>query len=141
ATDKNAEERAAAAKELGRMGAWDAVPALAAALKDPSVGVRSSAIDSLLKLEDKAKDAAPALKEVLVDRDFTVRYNAVVALKNMQAATPAELAAPIRSLVDEATGEKDRAGAVRMLVSLGLEDPTSRKTLLDMLEHHTSEVR
>src|SRR5712692_2819004 len=63
ATDKKAEERSAAAKELGDMGAWDAVPALAAALKDPSADVRAGAAYALVKLKDKAKDAAPALKE------------------------------------------------------------------------------
>src|SRR5262245_36667148 len=98
ATDKKAQVRADAAKELGDMGAWDAVPALAAALKDPAGEVRVAAAYALVELKDKAKDAAPALKEALTDRERLVRYNAVVALHNMEAATPAQLAGPIASL-------------------------------------------
>ncbi len=138
ATDKKADARADAAKALGEMGAWDAVPALAAALKDPSPDVRAGAAYALVKLKDKSKDAVPALKDALGDRDRLVRYNAVVALHNMEAATPAELAAPIASLLDGAG--KDET-VVRMLVDLGFEDPTARKTILDTMEHGAPDVR
>jgi HEAT repeat protein len=140
ATDKKAETRAAAAKELGEMGAADAVPALGAALKDPSADVRAGAAYALVKLKDDARDATPALKEALADGERTVRYNAVVALSNMQAATPAELAVPIRSLL-ETSDDKDRARAARMLVRLGLDDATARKTILEALEQESPEVR
>jgi HEAT repeat protein len=140
ATDKKSEVRADAAKELGSMGAWDAVPALALALKDPSAEVRASAAYALVELKDKAKDAVPALKEVLGDRDRLVRYNAVVALHNMEAATPAELAAPIASLLDPAKKEDIEASAT-MLVELGFEDPTARQAILGAIEHGTPDVR
>ena len=53
-TSKKPDERAAAAEALGDMGAWDAVPALAAALKDPDAHVRVSATYALAKLKDAA---------------------------------------------------------------------------------------
>ena len=140
ATDKKADVRADAAKELGDMGAWDAVPALAAALKDPSADVRAGAAYALVKLKDKAKDAAPALKEALGDRDHLVRYNAVVALQNMEAATPAELAAPIVSLLPGADKDEGES-VVKMLLNLGFEDPTARKTILDTIVHGAPDVR
>jgi HEAT repeat protein len=140
ATDKKADVRADAARELGNMGAWDAVPALAAALRDPSAEVRAGAAYALVALKDKSREAAPALKEALGDRDRLVRYNAVVALHNMEAATPAELAAPIASLLDGA-GKDDRESVVRLLVNLGLEEPTARKTILDAMEHGAPDVR
>ena len=87
ARDKDAQKRADAAESLGDMGAWDAVPALAAALKDPSADVRIAATYALTKLKDHAQEAVPALKEMLGDPNSLVRYNAVVALQNMDAAT------------------------------------------------------
>jgi HEAT repeat protein len=140
ATDKKAEVRADAAKALGDMGAWDAVPALAAALKDPSADVRAGAAYALVKMKDRAKDAAPALKDALGDRDRLVRYNAVVALHNMEAATSAELAAPIASLLDGADKD-DRESVVKMLVNLGFEDAAARKTILGAMEHGEPDVR
>lgn len=140
ATDKKASVRADAAKELGDIGAWDAVPALAAALKDPAPEVRAGAAYALVKLKDKAKDATPALQEALGDSDRLVRYNAVVALHNMETGTPAELAAPIVSLFDGADKD-DRESLAAMLVNLGFEDPVSRKTILDTLEQGDWQVR
>src|SRR5262245_51637369 len=69
ANDRNASVRADAARELGDMHAWDAVEALAAALKDSSPEVRIAAAAALVDLKDKARDAAPALKQALADRD------------------------------------------------------------------------
>jgi HEAT repeat protein len=140
ATDKKASVRADAAKELGDIGAWDAVPALAAALKDPAPEVRAGAAYALVKLKDKAKDATPALKEALGDSDRLVRYNAVVALHNMETGTPAELAAPMVSLFDGADKD-DRESVAAMLVNLGFEDPVARKTILDTLEQGDWQVR
>lgn len=139
-TSKKADERAAAAEALGDMGAWDSVPALAAALKDPDAHVRVSASYALAKLKDAAKDAVPAVKEVLADRDPTVRYNAVVILHNLHAATPAEIAPALVSLLKD--GERDQPGKVaQMLVALGLDDAGVRAAVLDGLDHGTPQVR
>jgi len=139
-TSKKADERAAAAEALGDMGAWDTVPALAAALKDPDAHVRVSASYALAKLKDAAKDAVPAVKEVLADRDPTVRYNAVVILHNLHAATPAEIAPALVSLLKD--GERDQSGkAAQMLVALGLDDAGVRAAVLDGLDHGTPQVR
>jgi HEAT repeat protein len=140
ATDKKPEVRADAAKQLGDLGAWDDVPALAAALKDPSAEVRAGAAYALVELKDKAKDAVPALKEALGDRDRLVVYNVVVALHNMEAGTPAELAPPLRWLVEQSDRE-DRESLVRMFVNLGFEDATARKAILDTLEQGRPELR
>ena len=139
-TSKKPDERAAAAEALGDMGAWDAVPALAAALKDPDARVRVSASYALAKLKDAAKDAVPAVKGVLADRDPTVRYNAVVILHNLHAATPAEIAPALVSLLKD--GERDQTGKIaQMLVGLGLDDAGVRAAVLDGLDHGTPEVR
>lgn len=140
ATDKKPEVRAEAAKALGDMGAWDAVSALATALKDPVPEVRAGAAYALVELKDKAKDAVPALKEALSDRDRLVRYNAVVALHNMEAATPAELAPALTSLIDGADKEESEA-LVSMLVGLDFADPVARKAILEEIERGTPEVR
>ena len=139
-TSKKPEERAAAAEALGDMGAWDAVPALAAALKDPDAHVRVNASYALAKLKDAAKDAVPAVKGVLADPDPTVRYNAVVILHNLHAATPAEIAPALVSLLKD--GERDERGKVaKMLVALGLDDAGVRAAVFDGLDHGRPEVR
>jgi HEAT repeat protein len=58
----------------------------------------------------------------------------------MEAAAPAELAAPIVSLLEGADKE-DRESVVSMLVNLGFEDATARKTILDTMEQGDREVR
>jgi len=139
-TSKKPDERAAAAEALGDMGAWDAVPALAAALKDPDAHVRVSATYALAKLKDAAKDAVPAVKGVLADRDPTVRYNAVVILHNLHAATPAEIAPALVSLLKD--GEGDQPGKVaKMLVAQGLDDAGVRAAVFDGLDRGRPEVR
>jgi len=140
ATSKKAEERAAAAEELGNLGAWDAVPALAAALKDPDTHVRGRAIYALTQLKDAARPAAPEIKGVLTDGDPTTRYNAIVILKNLDLATPAELAPAMVSLLKD--GERDQPAKVaKMLVGLGLDDPGVRAAVFDGLDRGSPKVR
>jgi len=141
AKEKKPAARAEAARELGDMGAWDAVEALAAALKDPAAEVRGAAAGALVELKDKAKDAAPALKEALADRDRIVRYNAVVALHNMQAATPGELAPPLASLLADEDDDDDRKSLAMMLVHQDLDDAAARKIILGQIEKGEPEVR
>ena len=100
ARDKDALRRADAAEDLGDMGAWDAVPALTEALKDPSADVRIAATYALTKLKDHAQPAVPALKEMMADPNSLVRYNAVVALQDLvgyrETFTPALTAALLK---------------------------------------------
>jgi HEAT repeat protein len=139
-TSKKAEERADAAEELGNLGAWDAVPALGAALKDPDSHVRANAIYALAELKDAAKDAVPQVKGVLADSDPLVRYNAVIILNNLKAATPAELAPAVISLLKD--GDDDTRGTVvKILVGLGLDDPGVRAAVFDGLDHGAPRVR
>ena len=140
ANDKKASARAEAARELGDMKAWDAVEALGTALKDRAPEVRRAAAHALVELEDKAKDAAPALKQALSDDERLVRYNAIVALHNMDAATPAELAPPIAALLADAD-EDDRKNLVLMLVNQDFDDATARKVILEQITKGTPEVR
>jgi HEAT repeat protein len=98
--DKNAENRANAAERLGNMKAAEAVPFLAAALKDKESSVRSSAAGALLEMGEAAKDAQPALQEALLDSDSTTVWNAAGALHNMGVVTTDLLPAYRRLLND-----------------------------------------
>ena len=98
--DKNPEARANAAERLGDLRAAEAVPALAAALKDKDSSVRSHAAGALLQLGEAAKDAMPALQEALLDRDSTTVWNAAGALHNMGIVTTDLMPAYRRLLLD-----------------------------------------
>ncbi|MFH1731918.1 MAG: HEAT repeat domain-containing protein [Planctomycetota bacterium] len=74
-----AHERSDAALRLGDLGDRDAVPYLAAALKDKNWSVRSRAAISLNKLGDAS--AVPALIEALDDEAEPVNYDVHEALK------------------------------------------------------------
>ncbi len=142
--DKDSEKRGDAAKSLGSMGADDAVPALAEALKDNSSYVRANATFALVELKDAARDAIPALKEVLDDRDSLVRLNACAALSNMDAATPAELATGLGPVLEETRGEdakEHRENALKMLLEAGFEPAETRAVLLDALDNGLPDVR
>lgn len=140
AKDKDPQKRASAAEDLGTMGAWDAVPALAAALEDPSADVRIAATYGLTRLKEHAKDAVPALKKVLADPNALVRYNAVVALQNLDAATPGELMPALAPLLADRDKEI-RENVLKMLFNVGLEEKSVRDTLLGALELGPPEVR
>ena len=77
---------------------------------------------------------------MLADRDPTVRYNAVVILHNLHAATPAEIAPALVSLLKD--GEGDQPGKVaKMLVAQGLDDAGVRAAVFDGLDRGRPEVR
>jgi HEAT repeat protein len=122
------------------MGAWDSVPALTEALKDPSADVRIAATYALTKLKDHAQPAVPALKEMLADPNGLVRYNAVVALQNMDAATSDELMPALAPLLADRDKEI-RENVLKMLFNVGLEDKAVRATLVGALELGPVEVR
>ncbi len=98
--DKNADDRARAAERLGDMKAVEAVPALAAALKDKDSAVRAHAAGALLEIGEPAKAAMPALQEALLDSDGTTVWNAAGALRNMGTVTTDLLPAYRRLLAD-----------------------------------------
>ena len=93
--------REAAARSLGSLGpaAQAAIPALAAALRDPEGRVGMDAADALGRIGGKA--AVPALVRALRDRNERLRWTAAYALG--QIGVPALEAIPglTRSLSDE----------------------------------------
>jgi len=100
ARDKDPEVRSMAAERLGSLGLPEAVPALAAALKDKDSSVRANAAGALLQLGEAAKDAMPALQEALLDSDSTTVWNAAGALHNMGTVTTDLMPAYRRLLLD-----------------------------------------
>ena len=89
-----------AAERLGNLRAVEAVPALAAALRDKDSGVRSNAAGALLEIGEPAKEAMPALREALLDSDSTTVWNAAGALHNMGVVTTDLMPAYRRLLQD-----------------------------------------
>lgn len=85
--DKDAEVRSNAADRLGMLKAVEAVPALAAALRDKDSGVRAEAAGALLRIGEPGKEAMPALREALFDSNAITVWNAAGALKNMGVVT------------------------------------------------------
>lgn len=98
--DKDPETRSNAAERLGNLKAAEAVPFLAAALKDKDSSVRSRAAGALLEMKDLARDAMPALREALLDNDGTTVWNAAGALHNMGVVTTDLMPAYRRLLLD-----------------------------------------
>ena len=80
------QERADAAGRLGILHDARAVPALVAALKDPSKLVRSNAAWALGEIGDPA--AGPALREALNDEDEMTRNDAARALGMLREGKP-----------------------------------------------------
>ena len=85
--DKDAEVRSNAADRLGMLKAVEAVPALAAALRDKDSNVRAEAAGALLRIGEPGKEAMPALREALFDSNAITVWNAAGALKNMGVVT------------------------------------------------------
>ena len=102
--DKSADDRARAAERLGDLKAVEAVPALAAALKDKDARVRAYAAGALLDIGEPAASAKPALQEALLDSDSTTVWNAAGALRNMGMVTTDVLPAYRRLLGDRECG-------------------------------------
>jgi HEAT repeat protein len=100
ARDKNADDRERAAERLGDLKAVEAVPGLAAALKDKDSRVRAQAAGALLDIGEPARPATPALQEALLDSDGTTVWNAAAALHNMGMVTTDLLPAYRRLLKD-----------------------------------------
>jgi len=100
AKSRDPEERRNAAERLGSMGATDAAPALAQALKDQEPRVRRAAAGALWQLGPAAKDAIPALREAMRDPYGPVVINAAGALRNL-GVDPKELVEDLRPVLQD----------------------------------------
>jgi len=94
------DERALAAEQLGDLGAWDAVTALASALDDPEPGVRTAAAYALYDLHEYAAPVLPALKARLSETNPDALYALVMVLGKLKVPA-AELAAANARLLRE----------------------------------------
>lgn len=79
---RDAKVRKHAADVLGNVGTADpdAIPALAAAVKDPDPRVRDAAVLGLSKIGPPAAAALPVLEEATKDGDPVVRQHAAAAV-------------------------------------------------------------
>jgi HEAT repeat protein len=101
-----------------------ALPGLTAALHDPDVRVRRTALGSLELLGALAASTAPALTAALADPDRFVRWSAARTLGNLGAA--ARLALPGLTHLLEDPDLDVRTAAVAALDKLGLRDPPAQ---------------
>ena len=83
AKEKDPRFRAMAARDLGRLKVPEAVPALAAALKDKDASVRADSAKALREMGEAAADAKPELQEALLDSDGMTVWYAASALHGM----------------------------------------------------------
>jgi HEAT repeat protein len=115
-TDSPPEVRKAAAEALGRLAgnAKNAVPALAAALKDKQLDVRRAAAVALDLMGTDAKPAFATLKQAARDEDKSVRAQVAHALGNLGKEMPAEV---VPVLVDRL---QDTVLDVRVAAALAL---------------------
>jgi HEAT repeat protein len=125
AKSKDPEERRWAAEQLGNMGATDAVPALAAALKDREPAVRAAAAAALWELGEASREAMPALREALEDTDGAVLINAAGALRKLDVVTTELLPAYQRAL-------RDRDCGVAVLAGLAAQEYLPAQDLLNV---------
>jgi HEAT repeat protein/lysophospholipase L1-like esterase len=86
--DRDSEVRAAAAWALTRTPSAATVPALVAALEDPSPAVRAEAADALGSAGAAAAAARPSLFDLTTDASEPVRWSAARALSRIGVASP-----------------------------------------------------
>ena len=137
--DKETQVRQKAALTLGHLGnlAKDAVPALAAALKDESVLVRAEAAAALAQMGNLALPALENLGESLKDNQQDVRVN---ALKALEALGPD--AKPLLPQIKEMLMLRDRDTRLQAIAVVGAIGPDAGElaptlvSLLDREEFH-----
>jgi HEAT repeat protein len=124
---KNAGTRAAAAREVGRIGAVraadakEAVPSLLNMVrKDRDASPRRAAIDALGRIDPDPKEAVPVLLEALRDKDAGVRQAAATALGQF----PSEAPDIIQALRDT---EKDKNKMVERAAKMSLKNLRDQK--------------
>jgi HEAT repeat protein len=125
---------------LGKSDApHDAVPALAAALRDPEKYVRARAADALGKLGNSSPDVISALIAALRDSDSDVRASAADALGKLGNSSPDVISALIAALRDSEWHV--RARAADALGKLGNSSPDVISALIAALRDPDSNVR
>jgi HEAT repeat protein len=122
---RDPKERRFAAERLGTMGATDAGPALAQALKDQEQRVRSAAALALWKLGSAAKDEIPALREAMKDPYGPVVVHAAGALRNL-GVDPEELVEDLRPVL------RDQRLSARVAAAQALLAYVDHRELLDV---------
>ncbi len=120
ATDRDAKDRADAARFLGGFDQPEAVAALAKALSDPDASVREAAASSLWKTGKAASAAKPELQKALDDPVAAVVARAAGALSSM-GATDQELAGAWRRALAGAADGSTSFLAARGLI--GVDPP------------------
>lgn len=120
AKDRDAKERAAAARWLGGRKSPEAVVALAKALSDPEASVREAAASALWDTGEAAAAAKPELTKTLGDSDPAVVARAAGALAAMDVSQ-SELAAAWRRALDGARDDATAFLAARGLI--GIDPP------------------
>jgi HEAT repeat protein len=133
-TDADARIRWSAAEALGRIGpdAEAAVPALAAALRDPEV--RASAADALGGIGAAARGAVPLLTDALNDTDAEFRWTAAVALSRIDARS-AQAALPL--FIDKLKNGNHRArwDALQYIAPMGREAKAAAPAVRELVKH------
>lgn len=120
AKDRDAKDRADAARWLGGRKSPEAVAALAAALSDPDAAVRQAAASALWDTGEDASAAKPALEKALGDPVAAVTARAAGALAAM-GVPDAELAPAWRRALEGARDDATAFVAARGLV--GIDPP------------------
>ena len=133
----NAATRLAAVEALGFMRDPNALPHLAAVLKDPSPGIRLSAARALGQFACRA--SADALLTALKDVDVNVRIAAAQSLLQFEAGSQLSVAIPglLGALRDRAPSI--RRNAASLLAAIG--DPRAAGELVLALNDRDEEVR
>ncbi|MBI3462548.1 MAG: HEAT repeat domain-containing protein [Planctomycetes bacterium] len=129
--------------------AESAVAALAAALKDEDVSVRSSAVWSLQRLGPLSASAVPRLAEALEDEDPGVREMALSTLSQIGHGDAEVARAILESVRRETNRSAGSTGALRgqerllrdTAQALGRSDPTAVAVLVRALGDDDSRVR
>ncbi len=120
--------RQEAVQALGAIGV-DSVPALIAALNDPSPDIRAAATDALGRVGPAAKAALPALTATLKDTDKAVRQHAAFALGVVDPDDTSVVPSLIELLKDSDLEVRRHAA-----LSLGRLGPGARPALAALTE-------
>jgi len=97
--DMQADVRQAAQQSL-ILGGRSVVPSLIAGLVNGEIAHRIQFIEILQKIGPEAKDATLALQDIVKDKDSSLRLKAILALRDIDAASPAAMQAFIDRFQD-----------------------------------------
>lgn len=138
AKDSDPRERADAARELGSMGATDAVPALLAAMKDSDRNVRMAASSAIWKLKEAARPNLAEIRKAFDDSSGWPKLNLGGALEDL-GTDREELVEGYRRVL-ESNDTSARVEAARRLQG-HVPDKELLPTVSEALKSDDSEVR